>query len=62
VLKIPKKHSMTDMLGLFFILRSLLQMYQRNRFCRHTREGGYPEVFDFKEYWIPDNPEASGRE
>ncbi len=33
---------------------SLLQMYRKNRFCRHTREGGYPEVFGFKEYWIPD--------
>jgi len=33
---------------------SLLQKYQENLFCRHTREGGYPEVFGFKEYWIPD--------
>jgi hypothetical protein len=29
-------------------------MYRKNRFCCHTRESGYPEVFGFKEYWIPD--------
>jgi hypothetical protein len=29
-------------------------MYRRNRFCCHIRESGYPEVFGFKEYWIPD--------
>ncbi len=33
---------------------SLLQKYRENRYCRHTRESGNPEVFDFKEYWIPD--------
>ncbi len=40
---------------------SLLQKYRENCFCCHTRalpagrqEGGYPEVFGFKEYWIPD--------
>jgi len=39
-----------------------MQKYRGNCFCRHTREGGYPDVFGFKEYWIPDNPEVSGRE
>ena len=33
---------------------SLLQKYRENRCCCHTRESGYPEVFDFKKYWIPD--------
>ncbi len=31
-----------------------MQKYRENRYCRHTRESRYPEVFDFKEYWIPD--------
>ncbi len=42
---------------------SLSQKYRENRYCRHTRprlrnsragSSRYPEVFDFKEYWIPD--------
>jgi len=36
------------------LLFSLLQKYRENRYCCHTRESGYPEVSDFKEYWIPD--------
>ena len=27
---------------------SLLQRYRENRYCCHTCESGYPEVFDFK--------------
>jgi len=39
---------------------SFLQKHRENRYCCHTRESGYPEVFDFKEYWIPDLSASGG--